>query len=305
MSAPAAETWKAKPKMPQGLPCSLFFPAYGAQWTPSWQYRGRPLGHMISNGPWLRVSNAAGRSAAAASLGSNSSTGDGNSLGKPEASCLQGHQPVPELPQRKDPGPASSPSHRARAFPARNRHGYFQGEAPGPGTSGHCAPSSPPGPFLRRPGVRHGRPAGRRHPALPLRPPRGLRGPRRGCLGVERPPPPYLRVCGWDWWSPRRSRRPPRCRSCCGLMENSAPGAAALASSAAAGPRRGALGVVVPAGRGCSHRRSPPRRKSSGPRATQHSVLLPPHLPWPRRGSWAWPCPAPQAGAGFLRKVKE
>lgn len=60
-----------------------------------------------------------------------------------------------------------------------------------------------PGARHGRPGARHGRPAGRRRPAFPLRPRRGSAGlgaaaparERRG-PGAERPPPPYLRVCG-------------------------------------------------------------------------------------------------------------
>lgn len=65
----------------------------------------------------------------------------------------------------------------------RIRHGYFQEENPRPAPLGPALLSSPPGPSLHRPGALHGRPAGRRHPVLPLRPLRGLRRPRRRCPG--------------------------------------------------------------------------------------------------------------------------
>lgn len=86
-------------------------------------------------------------------------------------------------------------------FPQRRiRHGFFQGEAPGPGTSGGCPSIPAAGTLLRRPGARRGHPAGR--PGLPplLRP--GLPGAARAWAREAPRPrrgeavPPYLRLCG-------------------------------------------------------------------------------------------------------------
>lgn len=143
---------------------------------------------------WLRLR----RSAAVPSLGSDSSTGDGNFLAKPEAICPQEHQPLP-----KDGPRCSQLSLRQGTsfFPQRRiRHGFFQGEAPGPGTSGGCPSIPAAGTLLRRPGARRGHPAGR--PGLPplLRP--GLPGAARAWAREAPRPrrgeavPPYLRLCG-------------------------------------------------------------------------------------------------------------
>lgn len=86
----------------------------------------------------------------------------------------------------------------------RIRHGYFQGEAPRPGTSGRCTsilaagtlpppPRCPPRPPRRPPPPRASAPASPGAAQASARLPRP--GRRRG-PGAERPPQPYLRVCG-------------------------------------------------------------------------------------------------------------